>query len=204
MKKILKKIFLILVLQVIFLIIIIMNDNIFANQSQDETDYSSVDLNMLKEIKDDPEKLSQVKSIHIKDWNIDNMPNIKKNLELIKLCHNVDYINIGVNSLELDKNFFEYINSSKEVSLYIQNGIVDFKDVQNSSVTCLGLSETKVLNIENIVNFKNLKSLSLTFVDGFNNIDYEKIECLESLYIWGQRIEDYELFFKEIKNIKYN
>ena len=202
MKKISLMILLVIVLQIVLPILTILDNNILTITSQAETDYSSIDLYTLEEIKDNQEALIQVKNIIIEERNKGNLANIQSKLELIALCSNVENIYICVNSLALDKTLFEYINSNKDVSLSISCGSIDFKDVGNANIRALYLSENKVYNFDNIANLKKLESLDTFNIDGFEIVDFDLMTNLEYLSIKCQKIDDYKTFFEKIKNVK--
>ena len=202
MKKISLMILVVIILQIVLPIFTILNNSIFTLISQAETNYSSIDLNTLEEIKDDLEALSQVSNINVTShFNNDNEKIIQQ-LDLVRLCPNIEYIYICANGLNLDKNFFNSLSSTKEITISIQWGSVNFEGISNSNITTLYLSQNKIYNFQELENLVNLKELVTDAVDGFGIIDFEKLNNLESIRLTGQRIEDYEEFFAKIKNVK--
>ena len=163
MKKVAKMIVVVMFLSVIS----VCEGNIFTHTAHAETDYSTVvDIDTLEKIKDDKDALSQVKNILIDEYDKDKASKIKDKLNLISLCPNLEYIRIYVKGMELDKTFFEYINSSKNVTVSLSNMSIDFKNVRDNKVTGLYLNEMNVYNFKDITNLKGLCGLQIYNING--------------------------------------
>lgn len=202
MKKTSLMILIVVLLQIFFPIFEIIDNNIFTSISKAETDYSSIDLDTLEEIKDNPEALSQVNNINVASNNISENQKILQQLDLVRLCSNVEYIYIAAKGLNLNKNFLNSINSSKEVSLSLQFVSIDFQEIENLSVTTVYLTACKIYHFTHIKYLSNLKWLSIETSKGIEIDELENLENLENLTLKGQRISNYQTLLNKVKNIK--
>lgn len=202
MKKKSLMILVVIIFQILFLIFTILGDSFFAVISQAKTDYSNVDLIRLEEIKNNPSALAQVSDINVISYDSNESNKILKQLDLIRLCPNIENIYICANGLSLDKDFFNNISSSKDITVSIQWGSINFEGIDNSEIKTLYLSQNIVNNFSSIIDLNNLNWLSLDAVDGFDIIDFDKMENLENLFLNGQRIQNYEEFFSKVKGVK--
>ncbi len=202
MKKFSSMLLIVITFQLLLPIFTISGSNSFTVTSYEETDYSSVDLNTLEEIKNNPSALAQVCNVDILSYDSNESNKISEQLELIKICPNVEFIYICANGLNLDKSFFNNLSSSKDITISIQWGNINLEGIHNSKIKTLYLSETTVYNFSNIINLTDLYELHLDAVDGFEIADFDKMENLENLFLKGQRIKNYEQFFSKIKKIK--
>ena len=202
MKKITLMILIVIILQIFLPLLTILDNSIFVITSQAETDYSSIDLNTLEEIKDNPEALSQVCNISVTSNTSSDNEKIMQQLGLIRLCPNVENISIAVNGLNLDKTFFNSLSSTKDINITIQWGNINFEGINNSNITSLSIDESRVYNFFGLTNLTNLRELIVSFVDGFSTIDFDKLEKLERILLLGERIENYEEFFTKIRHVK--
>ena len=164
-------------------------------------DHTSVELDGLIEIADDPAALATVHYVDIYAEECDGK--VEKGVSLITKCPNLEYAHVRALGLTLDKGFFNGLSTSADkLELYLQQITIDLSGVNNPYVTSIFISECTVQNYGNIVKFGKLQTLSLDSVTGFGDADYRKLTRLTDLLLVAQRIDDYRSFFQKTANVR--
>ena len=158
------------------------------------TSYENINLNALNEIKDNQELLDTVETVEITYESDLSLVNI------LSKCINLRDLTIKKATID-DLKFINEIKPSNGFDLGITMGYYDMDGVENPHVRNLGIGACYVTNFSKGMNFENIETLSLSFISGYEEIDYSKYPNLKRLSVWGICIDDYKCFFEQLKSL---
>lgn len=151
-----------------------------------ETDYSSVTLTELYNIRNNATLMNKVKRVEITENDDYN------NISLISNCNNLNYIMI-YNLVINDASIFNNLKGNN-ITLNFMYSIINFNNINSSKITRLFIDESTMSNYSKVINITNLTEIHIESVQNYENIDYSKLTKLTYLSLKDEKIGDYSIF----------
>lgn len=158
------------------------------------TSYENIDLNALNEIRDNQELLDTVINVRISYESDMSLVNI------LSKCNNLGELRIEKATID-DLEFINDIKPNNGFVLILSMGYYNMEGISNPFVKQFCILSSYITNFSKGMDVENVERIDISFISGYEDIDYSKYPNLKDLSFWGIAIDDYEVFFEQLVSL---
>lgn len=168
---------------------------VHAEEIANTASYENIDLDKIKEIKNNRERLDTVKTVQISYENDSSL------IQYLSKCNNLEKLVIKKATMD-NLRFINDIHPNNSFVLELRMGYYNMKGLSNPSVKELEIESCYITDFAKGMNLENLERLDIQGMSGYEDIDYSRFKNLKTLSLKCVSVSDYKSFFEQLNSLE--